>query len=127
MCSTFFQASEVSASDSNEPECEPSRSARSIHSADECSPSIGPISLATPTLENSAGSAYGTTATQLAFKLSAAASPARMSRSPMSQAPAWTESGAGSGTNTPELLATYDHASSSWRTSQSCLIEGWTV
>jgi DNA (cytosine-5)-methyltransferase 1 len=32
-----------------------------------------------------------------------------------------------SGLNTPASLANYDPASCSWRTSQRCLIEGWTV
>jgi hypothetical protein len=32
-----------------------------------------------------------------------------------------------SGPNTPASLANYDPASCSWRTSQHCLIEGWTV
>jgi len=32
-----------------------------------------------------------------------------------------------SGLNTPVSLANYDPASSSWKTSQRCLIEGWTV
>ncbi len=31
------------------------------------------------------------------------------------------------GRSTPELLASYDPATSSWRTSQRCLVEGWTV
>ena len=30
------------------------------------------------------------------------------------------------GLSTPALLANYDHKSSSWRTSQRCLVEGWT-
>ena len=34
---------------------------------------------------------------------------------------------AGYGRNTPELLASYDPSSSSWRTSQHCLVEGLTV
>jgi len=32
-----------------------------------------------------------------------------------------------SGLNTPALLTNYDPASCSWRTSQRCLVEGWTV
>jgi hypothetical protein len=31
------------------------------------------------------------------------------------------------GRSTPELLASYDPATSSWRTSQRCLVEGWTL
>ena len=37
------------------------------------------------------------------------------------------ESAADYGRNTPELLANYDPNSSSWRTSQHCLVEGLTV
>lgn len=33
--------------------------------------------------------------------------------------------GAGSGDRWPESLARFDHATSSWRTSQRCLVEGW--
>jgi hypothetical protein len=39
----------------------------------------------------------------------------------------WKASAAAYGRNTPELLANYDRNSSSWRTSQRCLVEGWTV
>jgi len=49
MSSTFFPVSAASASGSNEPECEPSRSARSIPSAEAYSPSTGPVFQSTET------------------------------------------------------------------------------
>ena len=51
---------------------------------------------------------------------SAEDSPARTSAAQAS-APASTASAADYGPSTPELLASYDHATSSWRTSQLCL------
>ncbi len=52
--------------------------------------------------------------------LSAAASPVRTSVLP-ERAQALRASAAACGRSTPELLARYDHATSSWRTSQLCL------
>lgn len=52
MSSTSFPALAASASDLNELECEPSRSARSTPSADGCSPSTGPELSYSETLEN---------------------------------------------------------------------------
>jgi hypothetical protein len=57
---------------------------------------------------------------------SAEASPARTSAS-QDWALVWTEPGQVSGPNTPVLLANFDPASYSWRTSQRSLLEGWTV
>lgn len=54
----------------------------------------------------------------------AAASPARISASP-APAPASTESARGCGESSSVSLATWDPATSSWRTSQRCLFEGW--
>ena len=39
----------------------------------------------------------------------------------------WTEPGRACGPNIPVLLANYDQATCSWRTSQRSLVEGWTV
>ena len=50
-------------------------------------------------------------------------SPARTSQA-QAERPVWLASAAGCGLNTPELLASYDPATSSWRTSQTCLLEG---
>lgn len=52
------------------------------------------------------------------FRVKTSASQAR--------AQALKASAAAYGRSTPELLASYDHASSSWRTSQRSLVEGWT-
>lgn len=57
---------------------------------------------------------------------SVAASPARTSASP-GKALALKARAAGYGRSTPELLARFDPDTSSWRTSQRCLVEGWTV
>src|SRR6202035_333554 len=60
------------------------------------------------------------TETQLAFKLSVEDSPAKTSQL-QAGALASQASAAASGQSTPELLATYDPSTSSWRTSQLCL------
>jgi hypothetical protein len=57
---------------------------------------------------------------------SAAASPVRTSAL-RARARELKASAAAYGQSTPELLASYDPATSSWRTSQRCLVEGWTV
>jgi hypothetical protein len=109
----------------NGPECEPSRSAKSSRSLGASSPSIGRMSPATPTLESYQDSASGTMATQLAFRLFAEASPAKISVSP-ERALGLKASAVAYGESTPDLLATFDPNTSSWRTSQHCLIEGLT-
>jgi hypothetical protein len=63
---------------------------------------------------------------ELELMSSAEASPVRTYQ-PQGRAPAWRASGQAYGRNTPVLLASYDRNSSSWRTSQRCLVEGWTV
>ena len=50
---------------------------------------------------------------------------ARTSRS-QARAQASRVSSQGYGQKSPDLLARYDPATSSWRTSQRCLVEGWT-
>ena len=63
--------------------------------------------------------------TELELTPSEGASRARTS--PLqARAQALKASAAAYGRSTPELLASYDHASSSWRTSQRSLVEGWT-
>jgi len=66
-----------------------------------------------------------TPATSSQLTSSAGDSPARISVAP-ERALAWTESVAGCGSNTCESFASYDPESSSLRTSQRCLLEGWT-
>jgi DNA (cytosine-5)-methyltransferase 1 len=68
---------------------------------------------------------YGTMETQLAFRLSAEDSLVRTSAL-RDWEQAWLANAAAYGENTPELLATYDRSTSSWRTSQLCLVEGLT-
>ena len=156
MSSTSFPASVDSASDSKEPECEPSRSVKSTPIASESSASIGQMSLfgemsepLTPTglwptpsasvaqlgekpptwlarrerLKKTANNGNGagmplTIAVQL--NSSAAASPVRTSVLP-EKARALKALARDYGASTPELLAKYDPATSSWRTSQLCL------
>ncbi len=118
MSLTYSVGSAVSASALNGPECEPSRSARSIHSADESSPSIGQMSLFTTTCEPSPQRELGR-AVNLSM-LSAAASLVRISHSP-EKVRASAASVAAFGRSTPELLARFDPNTSSWRTSQLCL------
>ena len=123
MSSTSSQGLAASASDLDGPECEPSRSVRSTPIAGKSSPSIGPMSPATTTCEPSPPIAF----TQMEFGLmpSAAASPAKTSALP-ARVPALRVSEADYGANTPELLASFDPSSSSWRTSQHSLEGGLT-
>jgi hypothetical protein len=130
--STFFQALAGSASGSSGPECEPSVSARSTAIAGGCCDGTGQMSLfgetsgSSPRLmfptprANKWGlpDSHGSTA---AWSMSSAAAfPAKISPSP-ERARALRASAAGYGRSTPELLARYDRATSSWRTSQLCL------
>lgn len=63
---------------------------------------------------------------ELALMLSAEASPARTSAR-QGKARELMASVAAYGQSTPVLLANYDRDTSSWRTSQRSLVEGWTV
>ena len=124
MSSTSSQESAASPSDLNERECEPSPSVRSSPTLAPSSPSIGPTSHATTTCE--VLPLTGSAQMELLPMSSVAASPARTSASLapeqdlLASVPAY-------GSSTPELLANYDPASLSWRTSQRCLVEGWTA
>lgn len=62
--------------------------------------------------------------TELPLMLSSAASPVRTSAL-RARALASLASGAAYGSIMPALLATFDPASLSWRTSERCFIEGW--
>ena len=73
------------------------------------------------TFENSPPTGSGQT--ELFQTASSAASPARTYRSP-EKALEWLESAAAYGESMPDLLAKFDHVSSSWKTSQHCLVEG---
>ncbi len=117
MSSTSSQELAASASGSKEPECEPSRSARSSHSPDSSSPSIGPASQSMKMSPNCEA------ATLDQLMLFAEVSPVRTSV-PRDMASALAASAAACGKSTPDLLANYDPVTSSWRTSQLCLVEG---
>jgi len=112
----------LSLSDLSEPECEPSRSARSTRKPVKCSPSTGQVSPATTTCE--VLPLTGSHQMELLPMSSVAASPARTSV-PQESAPASTEIEAAYGLKSPDLLASYDPDTSSWRTSQRCLVTGW--
>jgi hypothetical protein len=149
MSSTSSAASAGSASASSAPECEPSRSAKSIPIAKPCCESTGQMSLFSETCENSAPKFFPTPDTGMSLTghgrrggktkngrksganldamakhgeliSFAAASPVRTSQS-LEKAQALKALARDCGANTPELLAKYDPATSSWRTSQLCL------
>jgi hypothetical protein len=143
MSSTSSRVSAVSASASNEPECEPLPSARSIPTAAESSPSTGQLSLFSETSEPSqqklwptikaADAERGGRGDLLAWvrgyenkhypsksMSSAAVSPVKTSQSP-ERVQVLKGAAAAYGRITPELLARFDPDTSSWRTSQLCL------
>ena len=122
MSSTFSAESVASASGSNEPECEPSRSVKSSRSAAPSSKSTGRTSPATRTLENSVPNI--SPQRELALTSSAAASPAKTFLEP-DTALGSLASDQGYGLSLQDSLASYDPSSRSWRTSQRCLIETW--
>ena len=122
MSSTSSAASADSVSDSKGPGCEQSRSVKSTPTPEPSSQSIGQAFHATQTYASSA---------QLDFlpmesdplTSYAAASPAKTSASHGTDL-VWPGKGLGCGGSTPVWLASYDLATSSWRTSQRCLVEG---
>jgi hypothetical protein len=118
MSSTFSQELAASPSDLNEPECEPSRSARSIPIADVSSPSAGQALKSTRTLRREALSEVKRMSSQQV-------SPAKMFRS-LETAPDLPASVLDYTGTSFEPFAWYDQESRCWRTWQRCLIEGWT-
>ncbi len=124
MSSTSSRELAASLSGSNEPECEPSHSVKSTPIAEPSSPSTGQTSPATTTCEVLPLNA--SPQMELLPMSSVAASPVRTSPLP-ERAQALKANALAYGQSTPELLANYDQDSSSWRTSQRCLVEGWTV
>ena len=114
MSSTYSAESAASPSDLNERECEPSRSARSTHSAVASLQSTGRESQSLTTLPNSEAPTLGQL-TLFAEDFPAKTFPSRARASAlMGNAPAY-------GATMPDSLAKYDPASSLWRTSQLCL------
>lgn len=124
MSSTFSAESAVSPSDLNEPECVPSRSARSSRSPAPFSESTGLPSPAMTTCEPLPPIASAQM--ELLPMSSAAGFPAKTSARP-AEALELMARAAVCGASTPALLANFDLPTSSWRTSQHCLVEGLTV
>lgn len=124
MSSTSSQELADLASALNEPECEPSRSARSSHLPGVSLPNDGPMCPATETSESSLPTA--SKQMELLPRSSVEDSPARTSARPVRVLELMARAAA-SGQNMPDLLASFDHDTSLWRTSQHCLVEGLTV
>ncbi len=123
MSSIYSQGLAASASGLNEPECEPSRSARLTPIAGKSSPNIGRASPAMMISEPSPPIASEQTA--FPWMQSAEASPVKISAL-REKVLALRASGAGYGRTTPDLLANFDPDTSSWRTSQHSLEGGLT-
>lgn len=122
MSSTSSQELAASASGSKELECEPSRSVKRTSTARRFLPSDGQQSPSTMMSEPSQPIALR----QMEFFPMSSAEDSRAKTSVMrDRAPDLTALAVDYGSNTPELLARFDRASSSWRTSQRCLIEEW--
>ena len=149
MSSTFFPASAASPSALSEPECTPEPSAKLTHTAAPSSPSTGQASLFSETSEISpqpasqqlwptphgmcvpnkrragpSGNELGRAVNQ-SLTSSAEASPVRTS-APPERVLVLQARGVDSGANTTDSLANFYPATSSWRTSQRCLVEGWS-
>ena len=109
---------------SNEPECEPSRSVRSSPSKGPSSKNIGQKSPAMTMLAPS----HLTASEQTAFPWMSFVEDSRARISATRETVrALKANAAGYGKNTPDLLANFDLATSWWKTSQHCLIEGLTL
>lgn len=102
----------------------PSLSAKLKTSPAASSPSTGPTCPATPTCESLP--ANDLLPMELPLMSSAEASPARTSAQPETERD-WLASAAGYGQRSPVWLANFDRDTSSWRTSQHCLVEGLEV
>jgi hypothetical protein len=126
MCasSTYSQELAASASGSSAPECEQSPSAKSNRTAAQSCNGTGPPSPATTTSALSPQDDFFRTHTASSPTSSVVASHARTSAT-LVLALELTANDPGSGLNSRASLARYDRSSSSWRTSQHCLIEGF--
>ena len=112
----------ASSSGLNEPECEPSRSAKSTRSVGASSRNTGPAFPAMTTSEHLPQIA--SKQMELPLMSSAAVSRVKISATP-ARAQAWLASAAAYGASTPELLGRFDPATRSLKTSQRCFIEGY--
>jgi hypothetical protein len=121
MSSTFFPVSAASASGSKEPECEPSRSVRSSRSPAAFSVPDGLTCLVTTTLEPSPP----IVCEQTELFLTSSVGGSRAKTYPL-PGPSWglMAKGRDYGRRSLDYLANYDPISSSWRTSQTCLVSG---
>jgi hypothetical protein len=120
--STSLAVSVDSPSASSEQGCEQLPSAKSSHTPDESSPSTGQLFPVTGTSESSPQDDSRPIVSALTS--SAEDSPARTLAS-RAQELGWQASAAVYGRSSPDLLADYNHDSSSWRTRQACLVSGW--
>src|SRR6185503_20495896 len=120
MSSTFSAGLADSPLASNEPGCEPSRSVRSSHSAGASSPSTGRASPATTMFE--VLPLTGSEQMELLPMSSVAASHAKTLAKPASDEVS-ERNDLVCGDKSLDWLANYDHASSSWKTSQICFLE----
>lgn len=123
MSSTSSAESAASRSDSSARECKRSPSVKKIHTAAECSRSIGRKSKSTVTCESSQASAWPQM--ELLPTSCAEDSLAKKSHALETEKDCAAHARA-YGQSSPEFLARFDHATRSWRTSQLCLIEGLT-
>ena len=121
MSSTYSQELEDLALASKEQGCGPLPSARLMRSLEKSSRSTGPTSQSIQTLESSPPLDFEQM--ELLPMSSVVGSRAKISVLPV-PVPALPENEAGYGRNIGDSLANYDPATSSWRTSQHCLIEG---
>src|SRR5262245_21186406 len=118
MSSTYSRESADSRSRSSGAGCAPSRFVSAIPSVAPCSESIGPECPATTTCEQLM--LFDWPPMESGEISSAAGSPAKTSV-PQESGSASTAREAAYGASSPELLATFDRATCSWRTSQLCL------
>ena len=123
MSSTFSAESAVSPLALNDQGCEPLPFAKSSHSAAPSSRNIGLMSPAMTTSEPLPPN--GSKQMEFPLILSAEDSPARTSAT-LEMELGLKASAAAYRVSTPGLLANYDRTTSSWKTSQRCLIEGFT-
>ena len=106
-------------SDLSEPECGQSRSVKSSPTAAPSSASTGPTCRSGKTFDDSRQLSLDVPESDPST-LSAEGSRVRTSAT-LASGQGLTENAQGYGESTPVLLASYDHDSSSWRTSQRCL------
>jgi hypothetical protein len=118
MSDRSFQESEGSTSDSSKPECESPGNARQTPTASESSENTGPTYRSMKT--------YARLQPQSESIFSPEDFPARTSVS-LDAVPGLAGNAADYGLSSPDLLASYDPDTFSWRTSQGSLFEEWEL